>query len=363
MNVTTRSVAAFLFCVACAAPAAPQAARSDTQERANAVRRDAARLKAELAAQRRGGAGTQTRRPRDNRVASAEATESFSRTVRLPRGGTFELQNLNGDITVNGGGGNEARIDAMKRARGITEQNARAVLSAIRIEVTERAGNVEVRTVQPRMNPGLSTVDYMVTLPSGTNVVVRSASGRLRLQNISGEVRAQSANGDVSALALKRIRALRSASGNIDVTDSEADEFNVDTLLGNVIIKNLKARLLDLHTVTGNVQLLDVATERAVLQSMAGNLEYAGRLLRRGRYQLQTHGGNIRIIPGGNPGFDLEAMTVSGDVRSDFTLKLFEQPETGGRPRLQKMLRGTVGDAGAVLTASSFSGTIEIVKP
>ena len=358
MNVTRR-VALFLICLGCAAPAAPQAPERERQTGPSTARAEGARRKLEAAAQRRGGAVAVRR----GRALNAEATEAFSRTVRLPRGGTFELQNIAGDVTVTGVGGTEARIDALKRVLANTEQNARTALATIRIEVAERPGNVEVRTIHPRMNSPLAMVDYTVTLPTGANVIVRSGSGRLRLQNVTGEVRAQSGSGDLVVAALKRVRALRSISGNIDVSDSEADEFNVNTVNGNIVVNNLKSRMLDLHSVMGRMQLHDVAAERAVLQSTAGDLEYGGRLMENGRYQFLTHGGNIRVIPSGIPGFDLDAMTVNGDVRSDFVLKLWQQPGQKPRPRVQKMLRGTVGDASAVLTASSFSGNIVIVKP
>jgi DUF4097 and DUF4098 domain-containing protein YvlB len=215
-----------------------------------------------------------------------------------------------------------------------------------------------------RANSRMALVDYTVTLPAGANVILQTVSGDVRVQRLSGEVRAESYSGNVSAADNKRIRALRSMTGNIDVTNSEADELNANTLSGQIFIRKLKGRMLDLHTVTGNAMLQDVAAERAVVQSTAGAVEYAGRLQRSGRYQFQTHSGSIRVLPSGNPGFDLEAMTYSGDLRSDFTLKLLPVPQPEAqRPRPQKMLRGTFGDAGAVLTASSFSGNIVILKP
>jgi hypothetical protein len=55
-------------------------------------------------------------------------------------------------------------------------------------------------------------------------------------------------------------------------------------------------------------------------------------------------------------------MTYRGDLRSDFVLKALREPLARRRPNLQKMLRGTVGDASATLTASSFNGNIVIVK-
>lgn len=353
----TRTLLAVLACVACASPLSAQPSER-ARAKGESVRAAQEQARQAAQAQRRGrgtlGRGQALR-------GGAETTETFSRTVRLEQGGTFDLQNIAGNISIIGGRGNETRIEAVKRVRGVAEQRARAVLESVRIEVAERGGNVEVRTVQPRTP--VVAVDYVVTLPARANVILRSGSGNLHLQNVTGEVRAESDHGEVVAESLRRIRLVRSLTGPIRVNDSEADEVNVSTAMGDVIIRNLKGRVLDLRTVFGNVLMQNIATERATLESTEGNLEFAGRLARSGRYQFVTHGGNIRVTPSGNPGFDLEAMTFSGDVRSDFTLKMLEAPAAGSRPRAQQVLRGTFGDAGAVLTASTFSGDIVIIKP
>src|SRR5688572_17856619 len=44
-------------------------------------------------------------------------TEAFTQTLRLGRNGTFDLQNAAGNIVVNGDGGDEVRIDAVKSVR------------------------------------------------------------------------------------------------------------------------------------------------------------------------------------------------------------------------------------------------------
>ena len=347
MKVTTRTAAALLLtCMTCARAAVAQMPRDA---------RGAQAERAEIQAQRRAA--------RLGRAGAAEITDSLSRTVRIAPGGTFEVDNIAGDISISGAAGSDARIDAVKRVRDLNDARARAALAGIRIEIAERGGNVEVRTIQPRVPLGIRAVDYVVTVPTGSNVIVRNGAGNVRVQNVSGEVRAENTNGAMTAAAVKNIRSLKSLRGNIEVSDSEADEFNVSTLSGNIVIRKLKGRLIDLQTITGNVQLLDVATQRAVLQSMAGDLEYAGLLAPSGRYQFQTHEGNIRVIPSGTPGFDLDAMTFSGALRSDFVLKMLRRQANGPRPRAERTLRGTFGDAGAVLTASSFSGNIVITKP
>jgi DUF4097 and DUF4098 domain-containing protein YvlB len=306
-----------LMCIACASSVAAQA--PNTSERAAQELRQQAR-RAEAQAQRGAARG------RSDRGGTAEANESFSQTVRLVSGGTFELQNQAGDVSITGGGGRDARIEATKRVRGASDARVRAILDTIRIDVAERGGNVEVRTLRQR-GPGNATVDYTITLPENVNVILRSASGNLNVLRMAG------------------------------------DELRVNTLSGNVFVRELKGRMVDVHTVSGNMLLQNIDAQRALLDSMAGNLEYAGRLLRTGRYQFHTHQGDIRVTPSGNPGFDLEAMTFKGDLRSDFVLTLLKRPRPVERLRAKKMLRGTVGDAGAVVTASSFSGNIWVIKP
>jgi hypothetical protein len=332
MNATTRGVVALLTCIACASAAAAQ--DSDTrikqQEKRETIRRLQSETKADVSRQRQ-----TVQRRGAARGIEQEATESFTRTVRLERGGTFDLQNAAGDVTITGSGGREARIEAVKRVRSrAAGPQARTALNQIRIDVAERGGNVEVRTTRPR-GPVLTSVDYVITLPEDANLVLQSTSGNFYVEKMSG------------------------------------DELSARTLRGNLTMNEIRNRLLELHTVIGNISLRDITTQRAQLESTEGNLEFAGVLRRTGRYRLQTHNGDIRVIPSGEPGFDLEAMTYRGDLRSDFVLKLFQPPAgrtAAGRPLpaprpVQKVLRGTYGDAGAALTVMSFSGNVFIGKP
>jgi hypothetical protein len=326
MKATTRGFVILLTCVACASTVAAQTAedtRTRQRERKVEIAQDQVRAKAEAAQRRSGGARIGGARG----GGQAEATETLTRTVRLEPGGTFELQNMAGDVTITGGSGREATIEATKKVRAVSGARAQVLLPQVRVEIAERGGNVEVHTFRPN-GANQVTVDYVITLPENANVILRTTSGNLRVQRMSG------------------------------------DELTANTLSGSVTLSELKSRILELRTVMGDMNLRDVEAQRAFLQSTLGNLEYAGRFQRTGRYQLTTHGGNIRVITPGTPGFDLDAMTYRGDLRSDFPFRVIQQPRPAARgPRAQKILRGAVGDAGAMLTMSSFSGNIVIVKP
>jgi DUF4097 and DUF4098 domain-containing protein YvlB len=302
------------------------------------------------------------RRGRDRR--DPEFTDMFTRTAPLGRTGTFDLSNVAGDIVITGGGGDDVRIEAVKRVRERSEADARELLRLIDIQVTERGGSVEVRTEMPRRRNGYWAVDYTVAVPSGANVTVKSVSGDLRVSNVRGELRAESVSGDVSATSTGRLRHVRSVSGDVLISDVDGDDLTGGTISGDVVIRNIKARSVDFDTVSGDLRFTEADCERLNLKSNSGNIEYAGRLVRNGRYELQSFSGEIRIVPTGNPGFDLEATTFSGDVRSDYGLTL---QGTGnslvGRGRGPgRSVRASFGDASAILSLRSFSGDIVIVK-
>lgn len=290
-----------------------------------------------------------------------EVTEIVSRTLRLGREGTFELQSLAGDVVITGGRGDDVRIEATKRVRHRSSAAARGLLREMRIEAIERGGNVELQADQPRSRSVWTAVDYVINLPSRANVVVGLGSGDVRIRNVSGEIRAEAGEGNLNASDVRRVRHLRTMRGTIEVTDAEADELSATTVQGDLLVRNLKGRVLALTSVNGDVRLIDVEANRARVQTTAGAIEYAGPLSRSGRYEFVTHSGNIRVTPSGGSGFDLEAYSFTGDVRSDYELRR-SSVRTPAARSAERMMRGTFGDAGAALTVRSFSGDILLVR-
>jgi hypothetical protein len=293
-----------------------------------------------------------------------EFTESFTRTVRLGRNGSFELENVAGAIVVTGAGGDDVRVEATKRVRRPNEAEAKTVLSEMTIEVAERSGRVEVRTRYPyQRNRGFGSVDYTVSVPRDASVTLRSVSGSIEVTNINGDLRAESVSGDLVAKGARRIRQAKTVSGNLEIADGEAEDLSVGSISGNIIVTKLKARDIGAQTVSGSVRLSDIESERAAVRSVSGDIEYAGRFARNGRYQLQSHSGDVRIAPSDDRGFAVDATTFSGDVRSDYPLTLQSVPDNAMAPgRRSRSIRGTFGDAGATLTLQSFSGDIVIAK-
>jgi hypothetical protein len=83
---------------------------------------------------------------------------------------------------------------------------------------------------------------------------------------------------------------------------------------------------------------------------------------------LSTNSGDVQVVTDGGASFELEARTFSGDVTSDFALKLggtLPSSFAGGGNRGARRnndIRGVANDGGALLTLHSFSGDILISK-
>ena len=292
-----------------------------------------------------------------------EFTERFSRTLRLSRNGSFELTNVAGDVVVTGGGGNDVRLDAIKRVRTRDEADGKARLQEMQIEIDEAPTRIDVRTVYPRQGRGLSgRVDYTVALPQDTNVTVRTVSGDLRVTNVRGALHAESVSGDIVAADVPKLTTLKSVSGDVQLTNGGSDgPLDVGTVSGDLVIKGLKARILDVSTVSGDVVLDNVEAERVETKSVSGSVDYRGPIARNGRYEFNSHSGDITLIVPGNPGFNVEANTFSGDVQSDFAVTL-RGSDTGGRGPRRRAIRGSFGAGSATLQMNSFSGDIAIIR-
>jgi DUF4097 and DUF4098 domain-containing protein YvlB len=312
---------------------------------------------------------TEHARAYQGRSGGPEQTERFSRKVKIGRDGRVSLANIAGDIMVTGGTGDEVSIEAVKRTRG-----DRSELASVHIDVAERAGRVEVQTTHTLRRDRVS-VDYTVSVPAATSLEIHSISGSIKVTGVRGTVRAETISGDVTATDTPKLEAAKSTSGNVSISGVSIEgELSVGSLSGTVTARNIKAHGLDLGSVSGNVMVADVTCDRLGAKSVSGSIEYAGTLNKAGRYEITSHSGTVRLTLTNPPGFELNANSFSGSVRSDFPMTIGGSASSSatsttgdrnGRRRVvvsNRTMRATYGDGSATLTIRTFSGDIVISK-
>ena len=352
------------------APASVQSATQDKAERARARREEMLRRREALRQRQE-----ELRRRRETARQGPMASDFQTWVARIGRQGTLTLVNASGSITVTSGGGDDVRIEATKRVWDSTEEAAKAALSQVRIDVTERTDAVDVRTAFARRAPFNAEVDFTITVPAGANVSVRSGSGNVTVTGVRGELRAEAVSGSITATSVGQVRSLRTLSGGVQLENAESSDLTVSTLAGPLTIRQLRTRFADLRTIGGDLTVADSDAERLSAQSLTGRIELAGRLTRTGRYSLQSQSGDVRLALADDD-FELEAATVSGTVRSEFPIAADDRRETaaatgggrvgrggrGGRGSGARLLRGLSGDGGPLVTLRSFSGDIAIAR-
>jgi hypothetical protein len=305
------------------------------------------------------------RRSRDDN--REEQTERTTKVIKLGADGALALGNIAGDISVTRGGGTDATIEIVKTARGRTPQEAKEFLALVPVEIVERNGRAEVKTRYPnsegnsRRNINVS-VAYTVTAPAGTRVSVESISGNIRVTDIKGDLNANSISGDLRISGAGRIGTAKTISGTVEISETQADGTVAgSSVSGDVVFRRVTARRMDGVSVSGNIKLEDVQCERVSAQTTSGSVAFSGTLARSGRYELKSFSGEVRLFLSGNTGFEVDANSFSGEVRTDIPITTHGTPAPNRRGR-HTTLSGTYGDGAAVLDLTTFSGSIVISK-
>ena len=288
-------------------------------------------------------------------------SEAIVRQFKGGEGITLDLLNMLGDVVVVGGKGREGRLSIVRRVRG-SGPEVDALLKTFEIDVDEHGNRVAVRSTMPKTaqpagrgsRPRVRT-DYEIALPAGTALELRNMQGNVRVTNVAGDVRVEAMAGDVVAEALSKVRMLRSMSGDVMLSRSVVEgDANLQSVSGNVIASGVKATSLTMGTVSGNVQVRESSSERALVRTVSGDIEFASAPRKSGRYEIKTHAGDIFVFAPGGQGFEFEANTFKGDVRSDL-------PTQPGMPG-SRQVRGSSGDGSAFYDLTSFTGDIRVVR-
>jgi hypothetical protein len=327
-----KTITGIVMTCALVIPASPAAAQGDIQNQVERIVSSALTIAADaldnLADDRAGRAQRQRGADRDDRGPAY--TDKFEKTVRLGRNGRLELRSYSGDVEIVGGAGDEVKITATKIAHGSSEATARASMTAMAIEVNERPGAVSIQA-QPTRGRSISVdVNYIISVPAGTSLDLTTYSGDVTTRNMTGDVR------------------LKTYSGDVVVRDGKPTDIEIDCT-------------------SGDVSLEQVDSERVQVHALSGDIVYKGKLSKTGRYELRTNSGDVQVVTDGGASFELEARTFSGDVTSDFALKLggnLSTSLTGNNrgARRNNDIRGIVNDGGAFLSLHSLSGDILISK-
>ena len=333
----TRSVILLLAAITLVAPAPARAQSAEAKERA----REQALERAERARER-----AQERAEREREKAlerqERERAGALDTIVTFDAHGTLRVSCPGGTVSVTGAERNEIRVRARTENGGIrfTSNGTRA-------------------TLEPASGRGCSDGNFEVTVPAGTRVSATTWSGALSVRGVHGDIEAHAQSGDVQVRDAGDRLDIESLSGDVVVTGVKG-ESTINTISGSVTLSAARGNT-SIESVSGDVDLRDVIAKQIRLHTTSGDVSYTGAILDAGRYEFNTHSGEIVLALPADIGAELSVSTFSGGIESDFPITL-KAGEHGIGAAQAKRLNFTVGRGTARIIAETFSGDITLKR-
>lgn len=226
--------------------------------------------------------------------ARAGFDEVFDRTVELPAGGSFELQNVNGSVEISGWDRKEVEIHAVKSAK----RNPRD-LGRVSIEVSAGPDAVSVVTRYPHDEGVEVAVEYRIRVPRDAQVRrVATVNGGLHVTGISNAGELRTVNGNVELFDSAGRISAHTTNGNLRLELNRFDKqssLNAETVNGSVMIGVPPGAggAIDVTTLNGDFRS-DIPV---TLEGTFGPREIHGTLGQGGGpIRVRTVNGGIRVV-------------------------------------------------------------------
>src|SRR6267378_668974 len=184
-------------------------------------------------------------------IPSYAITKEVNQSYPLPPGGSFELQNVNGTIDVQGWDRNEVEIHAVKTAK-----QKESDLERVTIDVDAKPDAISITTRYPQ-NEGVEVaVDYTIHVPHGAHIEhIGTVNGTLRIAGVESVEDLHTVNGNIEVFEAGGTVHAHTTNGNVhlelahlpDKTGATAETTNGSLVLAvpSDLQANVEARCLN----------------------------------------------------------------------------------------------------------------------
>lgn len=319
--------------VAALALVSPSTGAAQTQDDRDQAARERAREQARIERDR---AREQSRRERDQERERLRAASSLDTTVTFDARGTVNVSCPGGEVVVTASDRNEIRVHAHTESGGI------------RFSSTGERANLE--PTQGRCSDGR----FEVVVPVGARVSASSWSGSVSVRGVHGDVETHTQSADVELRDVGRLD-VETMSGDVTIQGVKGDVV-INSLSGDVSLSGARGDV-EAETVSGGLELHDVVAKQVRTNTTSGDVEFSGPIMDGGRYDFNTHSGEIHLLLSPDVGAQLSVSTFSGTIDSDFPIVL-----KAGEHGPAKRLNFTLGQGSARILAETFSGDINLTS-
>jgi DUF4097 and DUF4098 domain-containing protein YvlB len=238
-------------------------------------------------------------------LAFAETKTEPVQTLNLQAGGYLSLENINGDVTIEGWKKNQVSISAVKNGKPKDLDRIKVVLSVDKYEGKDWI-HVETEYLESRGGflsflKSAGSIDYTIKVPSDAILEdIELVNGNLKVTGVTGYLSLGTVNGSITASGMAGNAWVETVNGNLDLSFDKMG----------------KGQSVDLESVNGAIVIRIPAKASA----------------------------------------HVEAETLNGNISNEFGLTV-EKGEWIGRS-----MEGLVGSGDARITLETVNGSIDIKK-
>jgi hypothetical protein len=325
--------------------------------------------------------------------------------------GELRINNLIGEIRVEGHGGGSFEVEVNVRGRDASpermeiraDKGARATLSVVfplneernyvypklgsrsKTSFTVEKGDSWIASLFGGLTGRRITVrgsgsgleiwaDVTVHVPQGATLHVKhgvgqvdasdvsgdltldTSSGRITARGIDGDLLADTGSGNVTVENVRGDVVVDTGSGSVEVTRASGSSLSVDTGSGSVEVGEIDTRSLSVDTGSGSVKAFAIRTDDANIDTGSGSVTLELDRMGDGDFIIDTGSGRISLSLPPGASADVVAETGSGgiDLDLDEGVKLTRRDDDE--------IAFVIGDGGARIRLDTGSGGIRISR-
>ncbi len=296
--------------------------------------------------------------------AYSDFQEEFHKTIKVEKGKTIVIDNINGNVNVSSWDNDYVDVYALKKTR-----RGRDELDRMTIEVHNK-DVLEITTVADEYDPDeysfferffkgfrkrnpKVTVEYTVKIPRTSNLgIAETTNGNVNITGTSGETLAKTTNGRVFVDDVKGYINAVSTNGSIKVIDVEGSA-DAKTTNGKVYIENVSG-VTSAKSTNSGIEIKGTSEINSA-RTTNGNIKIFLTEDSSGDMDISTTNGSITLRVPLNFNGDVDLKTTNGSIKAEnFTITLGKLSKNH--------LIGTIGNGGRFINIKTTNGSIILGK-
>lgn len=291
-------------------------------------------------------------------AALAAAEESLDRRFPVQPGAELVVDVDFGAIEISTNAQPEVAISVQRKVRAGSEKKEKEFLADRPVVLEQDGPRIVVRSRRASRSPvswnwGSLKLEgrYRITVPADCRINARTQGGHIHVTGIQAPVDARTSGGSLRFESVRGDLRGDTSGGSIRLKGCDG-KIEVDTSGGAISVTGGSGSL-DADTSGGSIQIvrfngpIEAATSGGSINAVLVGPKLPGPV------NLATSGGSVGVSAPDGTGFDLDAATSAGSVRSELPI------ESPGKPRRSE-LSGPVNGGGPRVRLRTSGGSISV---